>query len=390
MTNKTAKVVVLSEIFPPTLGGSGTWLYELISRQKSLQFNLIVGEAEGSDVVDGGFPFPIQRERLAMKSRGIRSIASLRSYYGQVRLLRRVVKRERPDLILASRPLSEGVVASLVSRITGVPYLCFVHGEDIEVAATSRELSLATKPVLNRATKIIANSTFTKSRLVDAWGITPEKVQLIHPGVDCDHFMPDETIQRPDAWKGKSVLLTVGRLQERKGHDTVISAIKKLGETHPNLHYVVAGDGEDRMRLANLAKELGVDDRVEFLGKVSESGLKELYQTCDIFVMANRAVGKDVEGFGIVFLEAQACGKPVIAGASGGTSDTLVDGKTGMLVDCQDSPEPLVRSLKRLLDDQELRGQMGHDARAFVESRFDWHSLTDQWERFISEILPCH
>lgn len=336
---------------------------------------MAVGNSHGTDERDSEYPQEIQRLDLAMASRGIASIPSLREYARQIGLVRRIAKSGNIQMIHAARPLSEGLVARCVKFLTGIPYLCYVHGEDINAAKTSRELTLLTRSVLKHAQTIVANSNFTKKLLLEDWSLQPEHVTLMHPGVDTSYFVPAESVDgKSKNWIGKTVLLTVGRLQKRKGHDTVIQAIPSLLEAVPDLHYAIVGDGEERSRLERLAIENNVSDRVEFVGEINDSTLLECLQHCDIFVLANRNIDGDVEGFGIVLLEAQACGKPVIAGASGGTEDTMLVGQSGYIVDCA-TPDSLVEKLMELLSDPNRRKQMGCEGREHVTRLFDWEIL---------------
>ena len=128
----------------------------------------------------------------------------------------------------------------------------------------------------------------------------------------------------------------------------MIHALPAIAQRCPDVLYVVAGAGADESSLRALAKDLGVNDRVQFRGPIADRDLIESYQQCDLFALPNRQVGWDIEGFGIVLLEAQACGKPVVAGASGGTVETMHPGVTGEITPC-DSPEPLTRICAELL-----------------------------------------
>ena len=278
-------------------------------------------------------------------------------------------------MIHAARPLSEGLIARAVKLTSGIPYVCYVHGEDVNVAMTSRELRILTGSVLKHCDRVIANSSFTQQLLLDDWGVDPERIIQMHPGVDTRYFNPAADIsQRPIHWSGKTVLLTVGRLQKRKGHDMVIRAVAELAKTIPNLHYAIVGGGGEREPLEQLAKDLKVADQIEFAGEIDDEQLRLYHQNCDVFVLANRTIGRDVEGFGIVLLEAQACGKPVIAGDSGGTIDTLLHGESGYIIDCE-TPAGLVEILKSQLSCADRRSEMGRVGREHVVNNFDWESL---------------
>ena len=379
--------MLLSDVFPPQKGGSGTWFWEIYRRQQVNGYVMAVGNSKGIDAGDSVYPQHIERVDLSMGFRGIGKIDSIRHYIRQVRLVRKLCSKHKIRMIHAARPLSEGLVARLVKLTMGTPYLCYVHGEDINIAMTSRELRLLTKSVLSQANAIIANSTFTRDLLLQDWSTDSEKIVLMNPGVDTDYFVPAESeITRAEHWKDKTVLLTVGRLQQRKGHDTVIRAVADLNHAGGLFHYVIVGDGEERKRLQQLAKDLDIANCVEFVGEVDNAELLHYLQICDVFILANRTIGRDVEGFGIVLLEAQACGKPVIAGNSGGTRDTMLPNETGYLIDCN-SPVDLVDVLRGKLSSNESRSQMGRCGRDHVVKNFCWQVLASKASTHFRKIL---
>jgi phosphatidylinositol alpha-1,6-mannosyltransferase len=192
-------------------------------------------------------------------------------------------------------------------------------------------------------------------------------------------------------WGGRSVVLTVGRLQKRKGHDMMIRALSAIRRSVPNVLFAIAGEGEERAELEALAHSEGVADQVQFLGEITDAQLLDCYRQCDLFALANRQVGQDIEGFGMVLLEAQSCGKPVLAGASGGTAETMRPGETGRIVDCT-RPDTLAATVTELLNDSHLRTSMGHAARQWAVAQFDWSSLSRRAERLFHRAArrPIH
>jgi phosphatidylinositol alpha-1,6-mannosyltransferase len=173
------------------------------------------------------------------------------------------------------------------------------------------------------------------------------------------------------------VILTVGRLQRRKGQDTAIRSLPDLIRRFPDLLYAIVGEGEDLGHLEATVESLHLQDHVMLMGKLDDDELMRCYQQCDLFLLPNRAVGSDIEGFGMVLLEAQSCARPVLAGKSGETREALVDGKTGWLVSCETS-EALSRSLGEVLGDPDLLKTMGDAGREWVVKNFDWDSLQAQ------------
>jgi phosphatidylinositol alpha-1,6-mannosyltransferase len=157
----------------------------------------------------------------------------------------------------------------------------------------------------------------------------------------------------------------------------MILALRALRRSVPNILYAIVGDGEEREDLEESVRREGLTNHVQFLGERDDADLIACYQQCDVFVLANRQVGQDIEGFGMVLLEAQACGKPVIAGASGGTAETMSIPETGCVIDCSNH-SGLERQVTEWLADPQRLSRMGTAARAWAVDRFDWSALAGQ------------
>jgi phosphatidylinositol alpha-1,6-mannosyltransferase len=181
-------------------------------------------------------------------------------------------------------------------------------------------------------------------------------------------------------------MVSLCRLVPRKGIDTVLEALPAIFKAVPEVQYIVAGDGPDRTRLERLAERLGVTPLVRFLGLVPDDQVAPLLHMADVFVMPAREERPDVEGFGLVFLEANACGTPVIGSTSGGIPDAVVDGETGLLVPPL-APGPLADAAIRLLNDADLRGRLGRAGRERVLREGTWERVVAQLSASMSELL---
>ena len=383
-----AKILLLSDIFPPKTGGSGRWFWEIYSRLPREQVLVAAGDGPGADAFDQTHDVKTMRMPIEMRTRGIRSFGNLKHYLKLASRVGKIVKREGVTAIHCARNLPEGFVAYLVKLRRGTKYLCYVHGEDVGVSSTSRELAWMTRRVFAGASLVIANSNNTRNMLLTEWKLPEAKVRLLYPGVDTKKFTPvpaDDHVRADLGWAGRTVLLTVGRLQKRKGHDCLIKALKTIRAAHPKVLYAITGDGDELPRLKQLAEAEGVAENVRFMGEVSDDTLMRCYQQCDLFVLPNRTIGKDFEGFGMVLLEAQACGKPVVAGASGGTAETMRIPETGRVVNC-DTPEPLAALLTEMLNDTAELKAMGARGREWVCGHFDWESLSRRAAEVFAEI----
>jgi phosphatidylinositol alpha-1,6-mannosyltransferase len=373
-------ILLLSQVFPPRTGGSGRWLWELYRRLSGLDVHVVAGDVSGAESFDRSASLPITRLPLDFGSWGIMNLRGAAGYARSIPAIRAAVKNCKPDVIHCGKCLPEGLLALAIKRWKGIPFACFVHGEELALSKTTRELSYLTELVLHSATTIVANSVHSMTLLVEQWNVAPENVTVMHPGVDTTRFVPAEAngpARARLAWNDRRVILTVGALQKRKGQDMMIRALPTIRARCPDVLYAIVGQGWEQTYLESLAAEHGVADVVQFRGVTSDDELIELYQQCNLFALPNRQVGWDFEGFGIALIEAQACGKPVIAGASGGAPETLRPHETGEVVNC-DEPLALAAAAIALLETPERRAQMGKCAREWVVGRFDWEILVRQ------------
>ena len=285
--------------------------------------------------------------------------------------------RQRPDLVVAGQLVRAGPIAYAWHRLTGCPYDLWVYGGETNLEFAPRPwMTSYLHRVLRGARAVFTNSPYTTDEMV-AFGLPPERVVELPLAVDRDVYRPqarDPDLVERYGLEGKLTFLTVGRLVERKGVDTMLRCLAGLGADMPPWHYVVVGDGPYRPALEALTHELGLRDRVTFTGYVADGDLPAYYILCDVFSMPNREVagpagsGLSVEGFGIVFLEAAACGKPVIAGRSGGAVHAVEEGVSGYCVGS--GGNDLRRAILALADPQR-RAAMGAAGLQFA-GRFSW------------------
>jgi len=375
-------VLLVSEYYPPAIGGSSELVANIYSRMRDDVTVLTTVRESGADPAENHarvirMPFPaglgmFAPSALADTSRLTRGIARLS------------VDR---TVVYCGRALPEGSAAWLNSLISRTPYACWTHGEELPIAATSRELSWLLRRVHRGAAALIANSHNT-ARLLEALGNPPEKIHVVHPAVDTERFKPQlpgsVDLHRQLVRDDELLLLSVGRLQARKGHDLVLKALAGLPADAPKIRYVVTGSGDDGPRLQALTSELGLTKQVDFVGVIPHDALPTYYAAADIFVHPNRVEAGDFEGFGMVFLEAAACGKPVIGGRSGGVPEAVEDGATGLLVGGNDHEE--LRSAILRLASASLRARFGSAARQRVLAHFTWPRAVRQVEAIDAEI----
>jgi phosphatidylinositol alpha-1,6-mannosyltransferase len=276
--------------------------------------------------------------------------------------------------------LPEGVIAWLLNLFTGIPYVCYVHGEDLEMAQSSREQYFICRQVIKRAKTIICNSQNSANIVAKFGPQAVAKTQVLHPGVDSHLFVPKPRNEKSLTslnWIDKKVALTVGRLQARKGQDMMIKAIPQILNTVPNFLYAIVGEGEELDVLVKLSAELEVEKHVQFLKGITDEQMIDCYQQCDLFILPNRTINNDIEGFGMVLVEAQSCGKPVIAGDSGGTKETMLLGKSGVVIDAT-QPSNIASTVVGMLSDEQKLTDMGSKGREHVLQSLDWKALVQR------------
>ena len=379
-TLSMTRILVLSEHFLPACGGTITWLLQTYRRYEPAEVVVVAGEHRDAQLVDPTLPFKVERIAMSMNEWDPTAPASLWRYAGMLRHVLRSCRRYRIQQLHCMRVLPEGLIAWCVRLMTGRPYLLYAHGEEILIGLGSRKLRWLIPRLYNRAAAIIANSRKTKALLEDM-GVRPENIHVIHPGVEATAFRIGHdaalAIRQRHNLGQSPVLLTVGRLQRWKGQDMVIQALPRIVKRFPDVKYVIVGTGEDHAFLQRLAGDVEVQDKVIFAGQVVDGEQAAYYAACDVFIMPNRQIGPDVEGFGMVFLEAGAAGKPVIGGCSGGTGEAIRDGVTGIRVDGE-NVEAIAAAVIEILADADKARAMGEQGRQWVESAFTWESIVDR------------
>ncbi len=270
------------------------------------------------------------------------------------------------DVVVVSHVLPLGTAAMLL----GKPYAVIVHGLDLRSAAASpRKRRLAAR-VLKGAKLVVANSRATAQELA-AFGLDPDGALVLTPGVD--RSLGEAAA--PSAIEERKILLSVGRFVPRKGFDRLIRLLPELRASCGEVDLVIAGAGPEEARLRKEAVLSGVDAHVKFVVAPERDALAELYRAAHAFVLPVRASKDDVEGFGIVLLEAALFRLPVVASRVGGIPEAVAEGETGLLVD-PDSESELFTAVKRLLADPDAMRRMGEAGRTRALRDFRWEDRT--------------
>lgn len=264
-----------------------------------------------------------------------------------------------------------GILLLLYARWKGVQSVALFYGKDILSSKKRFTESIALKLAPWLAKKILANSRYTASLLPSRYS---RKIEILYPSVD-PHIADDI----PKTNNQGATILFVGRLVKRKGVDDLIYALNIIQKKVPDAMLEIVGDGPEAENLQKLATDQGVKSSVRFFGKLTGAELYQRYANCNAFTMPSKTTSDDVEGFGTVFLEAAAFGKPSVGTMSGGIPEAIKDGVTGLLVP-EGDVQSLAQSIAKLLVDSDFAKELGSNAKKDAISEFTWEKATKRLE----------
>lgn len=369
------RLLFITQDFPPDVGGIQTYSWELVRRwAERISLCVVAPDRPDAVSVDVELPAPVVRVSCAPEMLPLRGLPAVI----------RQARSFQPDIAFHAQWQTVGA-SFLAQHLTGFPrrIVCAAHGRELlfnpleGISGGAFAYNWFRRLLLRIPDLFVPVSRYTDGLLQDA-GVAPTTIRVVPNGVDPSRFHPIETglVRDRLGLNDQSLLLTVGRLVPRKGLDTTIRALPSLLGDVPNLQYVIVGSGPDEKRLRALVEHHNLQDVVHFVGQVPWDDLLLYYNAADVFVMPSREDPPDVEGFGLVFLEANACGTPVVGAHAGGVPDAIVDGETGHLVPPAD-PEALAQALSSLLSNTEHARAMGQVGRKRAETVASWDAVAN-------------
>jgi len=379
----------VSSNFPPKLGGTCTLYANLYRRRRPEALAVLTSRHQEAESFDQEFGREIVRAPFEPR-RWTKPFEWLELGLRRFPAARRIMKRRGFREIHCGTPFPEGVVGLAAKKWLGARLVLWVLGEDAEFFRHCKIEAPVQRWMMRTADRIIAISENT-ARICRELGATDENLRLVYPGVDLSAFQPEangaERVRRRHGVEAGPVLMTVGRLHKRKGHDKVLEALPAVRDRFPGATYLIVGDSTgappgDAEELHRIVERLHLQDAVRFVGPAPFCELSAYYSAADLFVMPNRQVGEESEGFGICFLEAAACGKTCVAGNSGGTVDAVLHEKTGLVVDGADVNQ-VAGAIIRLLTNTEERKRFEQSALARA-AEFSWDRVHERFEAAIA------
>jgi len=375
-------ILLMSYDYPPYTGGIANVSHKTALQLSKMGERIIVvsGKTRGAEEFDRTNDF------LTYRCSNIFFLRELALIF----LLPYFVLKHKINVIYILVWCQGGFAAYLTSKLLKTPYILHAQGSEfldykktfldkIKYGLFRRQYK---KWVLNGAKKIIAISNYTKNIVIKE-GAMESRVCIIHWAVDMDRFKPGldigSVISRYNL-TGKKVLLTVSRLVRYKGHDTVINLLPQILKKIPNTVYMIVGSGSDRVYLEALVKKLNLEKDVIFTGHADDSILPLYYNACDVFIMLTRESPEtaDFEGYGLVYLEANSCSRPVIGAMTGGIPDVIKNNMTGYLIEPDDTQE-IINKITLLLENKELAKKLGEEGRRRIaEDGLTWEAAGEK------------
>lgn len=368
LTKKTnlniKKSLLITLDFPPQKGGVANYLANISKNISANKIVVLANKHEQAPSFDSQQDYKIIRKNLYYKNFWPHW---LKIYF----IAKEIIKKEKTQQIIISHILPIGYITLLLNK----PFFTILHGYDILLAQKSIWKKIWLKLILKKSKHIIVNSNFTKEQVLKA-KIKPNKITILYPcpNIAANNLKPSKSqiIKKELNLDNKKILISVGRLTKRKGYDKVIESLPAVIKEIPNLIYLIIGEGEYKNELEKQAEQLQIRGNLIFLENISNTNLPYYYDLADIFIMPSRIENKtDVEGFGIVYLEANLFAKPVIAGQSGGVADAVIDNQTGILVDPQNC-SAISQAILKLFRNQNLMNKLGVQGQKRVKKEFQW------------------
>ncbi|SIS47699.1 glycosyltransferase family 4 protein [Neptunomonas antarctica] len=385
--------LLITSIFAPINGGSAV-VYENLCQNLekgsiiilTATCNYSTGKTiDGWEEHDNSVDYPIYRLKL-LRSKIIKSSSIFHSLFLllfvdiplRIKVFTKalqLVKKHKVTTLCVGDLNSLSWLGKWLKIFTNIKVINYIHGEEVTTEANYKSFQRARSNYLKDADAIIAVSYFTKDYLINRFRLSPQKITVITNGVNTTNFTDVDklnarlTLRDRYNLKDKKIFITVGRLVPRKGIDTVIKSLPHVLESHPDAHYLIVGTGPIKDQLENIVTNLNLSSSVTFAGNIDHSELVAHYNMADVFIMPNRTMPDgDTEGFGLVFLEANACGIPVIAGRAGGASDAVINDLNGISVDGLNENEVSMAMLK-LLDDPGLAEKLAAQGKVYVQEK---------------------
>jgi phosphatidylinositol alpha-1,6-mannosyltransferase len=377
------KILCVTNDFGPRAGGIETFIIGLIERMPKDSVIVYTSAQDKSEPYDRQWLDNYGVEVIRDKAR------ILLPTPGVAYCIRALIKDRGIQTAFFGAAAPLGLLAPVLRRAGIKRIIALTHGHEVWWSKVW-PFTWAMKSIARNVDHLTYLGEFTRRAISRTINSSAQSAMVkIAPGIDIEHFAPSDSSELKSQLgiTDKKVIVSVGRLVHRKGQDVLIEAMPQILSKIPKAHLLLIGEGPYRQYLEKRAKDLEIDSHITFIGRVMYSDLPKYICLGEVFVMPSRSrlAGLEVEGLGIVYLEASACGLPVIAGNSGGAPDAVIDGVTGVVVDGKDQ-HVIATSIVNLLEDQEKAREMGRNGREWVINQWRWEIWSEKFRALLKPI----
>jgi phosphatidylinositol alpha-1,6-mannosyltransferase len=366
-------IVILTQCYPPRLGGIEN-LIENLSIELSKHYEVTILADQHNENLEKMYDQKRNNNIVMKRIGGIKFLRKRK----KISELKKILLSRKITCIIGDSWKSFEFSINLINSFN-VPSICLAHGNEVIIKSPKHALRFI--PIMNKVSYIVCNSSFTLGMVKKA-GVTNKNITFIHPGAENYSDHNKKTIINI---QGDPILLTLARLEKRKGHEYILSVVAKLKIDYPNIQYVIAGSGIELENLIDQTKSLKIEKNVIFVGNVDNNQKNYLFEKTTLMVMPtiDESAKSSIEGFGIAYIEASFYGIPSIASNIGGTNEAVLHNKTGLIISNIDE---LYNSLKELLCNQNKLKKLGENAKMRAESDFIWSKIVKKYLYIINKI----
>lgn len=380
---KQKRVLMITLEYPPQIGGIATFCHQLAGSFDPKETILLAPSMKDDAVWDEeNVDYYILRKKLYYPKfiwpRWLRMFFTVR----------KLVKEHGIELIMLHHVLPVGYVALMIKKLFGVPYVIFSHGTDIVAATQTNWKKRMATMVVKECEQVIFNSNNLKQRLLRVLPQFEPISTVMYPCPDEEFFTPadEKAIQKlvdELALEGKQVVLSIGRLADGKGFPHMVRIFPKILEKVPHVVWVIIGEGAKRDEIYEEIRKNNLQNVVRYLGMVPHEEIKKYYYLADVFALFTHPDEGKEEGLGLVFLEAAACARPVVAGLSGGVVEAVDNGQTGLIIDIIQNLPAGGEAIAQMLLNKEFARRMGEAGQQRIKSVFVWSHQTKVLNRWL-------
>jgi len=366
-------IIILTQCFPSRVGGIES-LLENLSLELSKTHKVLVLADQHNKIKDQYYDERQQNNLSIKRFGGIKFLRKrVKLYY-----FKKILLSHKVSCVIGDSWKSFELTINLINK-ESVPSLCLAHGNELIIKSKGHELRV--KSTLNKISQIVCNSNFTLN-LVKELSIKIDKLTYIYPGAQNFQNLNEETIVNIN---GNPLIMTLARLEKRKGHVFILSAIAKLKNDYQNIKYIIAGSGSELQNLKKIVKNLDIQKNVIFVGNINNKQKNYLFKRINLMVMPtiDESINRSIEGFGIAYLEAAFYAIPSVASNIGGTSEAVLHNDTGLIIsDISD----LYKVLKNILVDKNKLKLLGDNAKLRAENEFTWNVIGKKYLQLINNL----